>query len=131
MTQKSLGFIMQAAELYGRQIPALRKGHPDPVVKIHPETAEKFGLEQGDWVNIETVKGKIRQKVDIFSGIDPRVIVADYAWCFPETGTEENCGWSDSNYNVLTGDAPYTSPEVGSPNIRGFACRVYKAPEGH
>jgi thiosulfate reductase/polysulfide reductase chain A len=33
-----------------RQIPSLRKRHPDPVVDIHPETAEKNHIQENDWV---------------------------------------------------------------------------------
>ncbi len=30
-----------------RQIPSLRKRHPDPLTDIHPETAEKYGIKNG------------------------------------------------------------------------------------
>jgi anaerobic selenocysteine-containing dehydrogenase len=104
----------------------MRKGYPDPLVKIHPRTAEELGIESGDWVVIETGGGSIKQKARISSRVDPRVILADHGWWFPEREKEEMYGWKDSNYNVLTeGDLP-GSPEVGSNNIRGFACRVYK-----
>jgi anaerobic selenocysteine-containing dehydrogenase len=38
----------------GRQIPSLRRRVPDPLVEIHPETAEREHIEAGDWVWIET-----------------------------------------------------------------------------
>ena len=75
---------------------------------------------------IETEKYKIKQKARISSKVDPRVILADYGWWFPERGREEMYGWKDSNYNVLTGGNLHSSPEVGSNNIRGFSCRAYK-----
>ena len=40
-----------------RQIPSLRKRHPEPVVEIHPKTAEKHGIRDGDWVWIESPRG--------------------------------------------------------------------------
>ncbi len=110
----------------GKQISPLREGYPDPVVKIHPDTARRSGLKKDDWATIETIRGKIRQKVVLNEDLDPRVIVADYAWWFPEKGKENLYGWRESNYNVLTNaDLPH-SPEVGSNNIRGFACRIEK-----
>ena len=38
----------------GRQIESLRINHPDPVVTIHPETASRHGIREGDSVCIET-----------------------------------------------------------------------------
>jgi anaerobic selenocysteine-containing dehydrogenase len=111
----------------GRQIPSLRRSHPEPVVTIHPETATKLGIEDGDWVYIETERGRIKQKADLSTGVDPRVVVLDHAWWFPERGEAELFGWAESNYNVLTNDKPPFNREMGSANLRGFACNVYKA----
>lgn len=110
----------------GRQIASLRSQHPEPVVNINPGTAKKLGIKDGDWVYIETKRGRIKQKADLTKGLDPRVIVADYAWWFPEKGASELYGWAESNINILTdGDPPY-NPEIGSTNLRGILCRVYK-----
>ena len=111
----------------GRQIPSLRTLHPDPVVIMHPNTAGKLGIEDGEWVYIETRRGRIRQKAQASAGVDPRVVVADYAWWFPERDEVNLFDFADSNYNVLTNDEPPFNKEVGSFNIRGLACRVSKA----
>jgi anaerobic selenocysteine-containing dehydrogenase len=110
----------------GRQIRSLRALHPDPVVILHPDTAANLGIKDGDWVHIENRRGRIRQKVNTSIGVDPRVIVADYAWWFPEKDERDLFAFEDSNYNVLTNDEPPYNKEVGSFNIRGFACRVSK-----
>ena len=110
----------------GRQISSLRRSHPEPVIIIHPETASKLGIENGDWVYIETKRGRIKQKADLSTGVDPRVVVVDHAWWFPERGEAELFGWAESNYNVLTNGEPPFNREVGSFNIRGLACKVYK-----
>jgi len=111
----------------GRQIATLRGSHPDPIVKIHPETAKSLAIKEGDWVFIETKRGKIRQKTVFSDTIDPRVVVADYGWWFPEKGAENLYGWDESNINVLTDNKPPLSPEMGSTNLRGGFCKVYKA----
>ena len=67
-----------------RNLPSLRKLSPDPVVLLHPDTAEKLGIQEGDWVFIETGLGKIRQKVVFDRDLHPRVVVAAYGWWFPE-----------------------------------------------
>ncbi len=50
-----------------------------------------------------------------------------YGWWFPERGEAEMFGWDEANLNILTDDGPPYSPEIGSPKMRGFLCKVYKA----
>jgi hypothetical protein len=50
----------------------------------------------------------------------------DYAWWFPERGAEDLYGWSESNINILTDHGPPYSRELGTPNLRGMLCKVYK-----
>jgi len=111
----------------GRQIPSLRNGNPDPVVIIHLETASKLGIEDGDWVYIESKRGKIKQKAKLSEGVDPRVVVVDHAWWFPERGETQLFGWAESNYNMLTNDKLPFNREMGSFSIRGLACKICKA----
>jgi anaerobic selenocysteine-containing dehydrogenase len=111
----------------GRQIASLRGSHPEPVIMIHPETANKLGIKGGDWVYVETERGRIRQKATLTAGIDPRVVGVDYGWWFPEKSASEQYGWAESNVNILTNDKPPFNPETGSANLRGFLCKVYKA----
>lgn len=68
----------------GRQNPWLREIRPDPIVEIHPETARKHGIEDGDWVWIESPRGRVRQRAKLNDGIHPMVVVAEHGWWFPE-----------------------------------------------
>jgi anaerobic selenocysteine-containing dehydrogenase len=111
----------------GRQIASLRGSHPDPIISIHPQTAGKLGIAEGDWVYVETKRGRIKQKASLTTSLDPRVVVADYGWWFPEKGVAELYGWAESNINVLTDDKPPYGREVGATNLRGILCKVYKA----
>lgn len=111
----------------GRQITTLRGSHPDPIVNIHPHVAGKLGISEGDWVCIETKRGRIKQRAALTDTIDPRVVGVDYGWWFPEKGTSSLQGWAGSNINVLTNDKPPYNREMGSTNLRGFLCKVYKA----
>jgi len=45
-----------------RQIEKLRKAHRDPMADIHPDTAERHGIKKGDWMWIETRRGRTRQR---------------------------------------------------------------------
>jgi anaerobic selenocysteine-containing dehydrogenase len=110
----------------GRQIASLRNSHPDPTIVIHHETAGRLGIQEGDWVYIETKRGKIKQKASLTAGIDPRVVGIDYAWWFPEKGLSSLYGWAESNINILTDDNLPFNREIGSTNLRGILCKIYK-----
>jgi thiosulfate reductase/polysulfide reductase chain A len=108
-----------------RQIPFLRRRHPDPLVEIHPETAKKLKIEEGDWVWIETARGRIKQKAKLTYRIDPRVVAVDHAWWFPEKAGPEHGVW-ESNADVLTSSDPPYDPASGTYQLRALLCKVYK-----
>ena len=110
----------------GRQIASLRGSQPEPITYIHPDTAGRLGIDDGDWVYIETRRGRIQQRAMLSSNIDPRVVKVDYAWWFPEDGATDLYGWAKSNINMLTENKPPFSPELGAPDMRGLLCKVYK-----
>jgi anaerobic selenocysteine-containing dehydrogenase len=111
----------------GRQIASLRGSRPGPTTRIHPQTAKKLGIANGDWVYIENKRGKIKQQAVLSDDIDPRVVVVDFGWWFPEDGAADLYGWAKSNVNILTSDDPPLNREMGSPHMRGMLCKVYKA----
>lgn len=126
MTNRKLEYYQHSGE---RQITSLRARRPEPLVCIHPDTAGKLGIVDNDWVYIETKRGKIKQKAQLVLDLDPRVVIVDYGWWFPERGDNmEVNGWAESNVNVLTDNTRQSSnPEMGSATLRGILCKVYKA----
>ena len=107
-----------------QQLPWTRELHRDPVVEIHPETAAKEGIREGEWVVIESLRGKIRQRAKLTVGIDPTVVAAQHAWWFPEKD-EAGHGWEESNVNVLTDDSfESCDPAMGANHIRSLLCRI-------
>ena len=112
-----------------RQIPWLREQHPDPIVEIHPETAKLHAIKEGDWVYIETPRGKIRQRAKLTIGIDPRVVAIQHGWWFPEVKTPDH-GWRESNAYILTENDPKGyDPAMGATNLRVLLCRICRADE--
>jgi len=110
-----------------RMIPWLREIRPDPIVEIHPQTAQKHDIEDGAWVWIESPRGRIKERAKLNDGIDPRVIVAEHGWWFPEIKTPDH-GWDLSNVNVLTDNAYETlDPAIGSTNLRVCLCSIERA----
>jgi anaerobic selenocysteine-containing dehydrogenase len=113
-----------------RQIDSLRKQHPEPLVQIHPQTAAELEIQDGDWVWIETLRGRVRQKCRIFDGMDPRVVHAQHGWWFPELPGEEPWlhGVWESNINVVTDDDPeHCEKTAGCWPLRSGLCKIYKA----
>jgi len=110
----------------GRQIPSLRNSHPEPLVVINSSTAEKLGVKEGDWANIETKRGRMRQKATLSRNIDPRVVICEHGWWFPEKDAASMHGWAESNMNVLSDNVPPYG-EIGSTTLKGYLCKVSKA----
>jgi len=106
-----------------RQLPKLRRIYRDPQVEMHPNTARRFGIRAGDWVWIETKRGKIKQRARVTDGIDPRVINVEFGWWFPERQDGER-GAFDSNANVLTNIEPPYDPAMGTYQLRALLCRI-------
>ena len=107
-----------------------REEYPDPQMEIHPDTAQKLNIEEGDWVFIETKRGAIRQKARVTEDIHPRVVNVQSHWWFPEQPAEEPSfhGLWQSNANILTMDDPdMCDPLTGGWCLRALLCKVYKS----
>jgi anaerobic selenocysteine-containing dehydrogenase len=108
----------------------LREQHPEPTVEIHPDTARELGIAEGDWVWIETKRGKILMKARISSAIHPRCVNAEASWWYPELPGDQYWWYGNwiSNANVLTLDDLETlDPYTGSWQNRALLCKVYRA----
>jgi anaerobic selenocysteine-containing dehydrogenase len=112
-----------------RQLPWLREIRPDPIVEIHPRTAAQNDIQEGDWVWIESSRGRARQRAKLNDGIDPRVIVAEHAWWYPEI-KEPGHGWDISNINMLTDNSHESmDPVMGATNLRVLLCNISRCEE--
>jgi len=106
-----------------RWLEKLRKLRPHPRLEIHPKTAQKSGISEGDEVVIETRYGRIVQVAHLTDGIDPRVLCAAHGWWFPEGKPETQYEWDKSNFNMLTSTSKL-GREYGTPNLKGLPCRI-------
>jgi anaerobic selenocysteine-containing dehydrogenase len=115
-----------------RNIPWLREIYPVPELWIHPQAANTYGIADGDWVWIESKRGKIRAVAAVTEGINPGTVYMERFWN-PETLQSKTHGWTEMNINMLTkADAPFNDV-VGTYTLRGFLVKVAKAdapPEG-
>ncbi|MBI4330745.1 MAG: molybdopterin-dependent oxidoreductase [Chloroflexi bacterium] len=115
-----------------RQVDSHRKKRPWAIMQMNPKTAADLGISEGDWVWIETPRGRCRQKCEFMSSIDPRVVHAEHGWWHPEQPGEEPWlhGLWESNINVCTDDDPDHCNQIsGGWPLRTGLCKVYKAKE--
>ena len=103
-----------------------RELHPVPYFDIHPDTAAKYGVAEGQWTWIETQMGKCRQVARFNDTLDPRVISTEHGWWFPEQEAAEPSlfGVFDCNPNNLIPMCENGPSGYGAPIKCGMA-KVY------
>ncbi len=109
-----------------RWIDRLRRHRPHPKTEIHPETAARFRIRNGDEMIIETRTGSMTQVAHVTDKVHPGVINSAYGWWFPEADRAFLYDWERANYNRLT-SAERLGKAFGTPNLKGIGCRVRKA----
>ena len=103
-----------------RNIASLKKRAPDPELQIHPETAAKLGVENGEWVNLATPRGKVEIKALFDENIHPDVVHSHHGFWY---GVKD--GWKRININMVTDDENMC-PVTASVPIKSLLCRVEK-----
>ena len=108
-----------------RQLPWCRELWPAPRTEINPEDAAALGINQGDWIWIESKWGKVRQTADLFYGVKPGVINCEHQWWFPELNCETK-GYDLCSINCIN-NKDAQDPICGSSQLRAIPVKVYKA----
>lgn len=114
-----------------RQIPELRERLPEPLMLIHPFDAQKSGIEDGDWVWVETTTRKLRIKAQLDPVQPQGTIRIPHGWWKPEKPQGLMNHLSDAmllNDGLILSDDPENlDPEQGIPNLRGgIRAKVYR-----
>jgi anaerobic selenocysteine-containing dehydrogenase len=93
-----------------RNLPSLRAKEPDPLAEIHPATAADYGIEDQDWIVVESRRGSITVQAKVTEAIRPGVVGMSH-------------GWEEANANLLT-DHAACDAIVAAPPLRSGLCRV-------
>ena len=104
--------ILEYTHTQFRNVPALRQAAPEPVAEVHPDTARKYGVADGDIAAIETKKGEIRMRVRTTRDLSPQVVSIPH-------------GWAEANANLLTELEP-RDPVTGYTEFKARLCRIRK-----
>jgi len=110
-----------------RQIGWLREIEPDPTVEIHPDTAKACGIEEGNWVWIEGVRGKVKRKARLTPAVHPKMAMALHGWWYPERdGTAPYFyGIWEVNVNQLIPLGCQSKSGFGGAPYKTMLCRIY------
>ncbi|MFC2057233.1 molybdopterin-dependent oxidoreductase [Chloroflexota bacterium] len=96
-----------------RNVSVLWKEAPEPLAEIHPDTAGKYGIVDGDMMTVETPKGQITLKANTTKDLAPGVVSIPH-------------GWAEANVNSLTQLEP-RDPVTGYTEMKALLCRIKKA----
>ena len=111
-----------------RQVKRLRRMDSWPYIEVHPETAEKLGVTDGEWVWVENPLGRAKRTIKITPIVDPRVVSCDHGWWLPERDPENLYDVFDENINNLV---PMKCGKSGfGANYKTSICKIYKVKEG-
>ena len=113
-----------------RNMPTMREFRPEPTFDINPVDAEKYGIEDGQWVWIENQRGRCRQIAHLVPTMKEGTICADHGWSFPETeeAVPNLQGIWDVNINNLTTQCVVGETGYGAP-YRCLLCKIYPVTE--
>lgn len=112
----------------------LRSIHPEPTVMVHPDTAEKLGLRDGEWVWVEGPVGdtgrtaRAKRVAEVTPTVDPRCVSTDHGWWHPEGDPENLYDVNELNINNLISWSTGTTG-VGA-NYKCILCKIYPCKDG-
>lgn len=112
-----------------RGLPSIRKTAPNPTAEMHPNTASRYAVAQGDWISVETPNGSARAQADLTASIVDGVVCMSHGWwqgC-EELGLAPLDPFSPDGANInLLVHNEHRDPVSGSTPHRSSLCRIRK-----
>ncbi len=97
-----------------RNIKPLKEKNPEPSAEINVETAQEYGIGNGDVIVVETPRGKVRVKALVTGDMARGVVSMLHGWS------------GDANTNLLT-DVCCREPIMGYPQMKSLLCSIRRA----
>jgi ferredoxin-nitrate reductase len=117
-------FVLTTGRLYGHwhtqtrtgRIEKIKQMHPQPFIEIHPRDAGALGIEENNWVEVRSRRGKARFPAKVTRAIAPGTVFVPMHW---------GALWADlAEANALT--HPEACPDSLQPELK--ACAVQLVP---
>ena len=99
-----------------RNLASLRAKMPENLLRINPEDAGKYGIQDGDMVRVENARGGVDIKAQVTEDMLTGVVHMMH-------------GWEESNANLLIDDEA-RDPQSGYTEMRATLCGVKKIEGG-
>lgn len=115
-------FILTTGRLYGHwhtqtrtgRIDKIRQMHPNPFIEIHPKDANKFGINNGDLVEVRSRRGSSKFPALVTEAIARGVLFVPMHW---------GALWADNaEANALT--HPKADPDSKQPELKACAVAI-------
>lgn len=115
-------FVLTNGRLYGHWHTQTRTGriekivqmHPNPFIEIHPRDAANLGIENNEWVEVRSRRGKARFPAKITKAITPGTVFVPMHW---------GALWADgAEANALT--HPEACPDSLQPELKACAVQL-------
>jgi ferredoxin-nitrate reductase len=88
--------------------------HPNPFIEIHPRDAANLGIENNEWVEVRSRRGKARFPAKITKAITPGTVFVPMHW---------GALWADgAEANALT--HPESCPDSLQPELKACAVQL-------
>jgi len=97
-----------------RGVRALKKICPEALTEMGPKTAKRFGIEDGDYIVVESNRGQVKMKARVDERVSEGVVLVPHGW------------GGDANGNLLT-DVNCREPIMGYPDQKSLQCTIRKA----
>jgi len=124
------GKIVEYCHAQHRSIPSLRKRVPHPYLEINDSKAGELGINDEDWLIVETPDGSITLQAKLTDGIAPNVVCTQNGWwqACPELNLPGYDPFSSKGANLnLIYSTGEIDPISGSLPLKGYPCNVRKA----
>jgi anaerobic selenocysteine-containing dehydrogenase len=106
--------------------PRFRKSDPDGALAIHPQDLEALGAAPGDWLGVESARGRVIVRAKLEPGLRRGHVTLPhgYGQAYPGAdGVRRTCG---PRINFLT-DGAFRDPVAGTPYHKNVPVRVARA----
>ena len=97
-----------------RGVSALKAISPEGLTEMGPETAKRFGIEDGDMILVESNRGRVKMKAHVDERVAEGVVLVPHGW------------GGEANGNLLT-DVNCREPIMGYPDQKSLQCAIRKA----
>jgi anaerobic selenocysteine-containing dehydrogenase len=95
------------------ELPWIMGIHPEPFAAVHPSTASRYSVKDGEQVIIESPRAHVKLRARVTKAVPPNTVFIPH-------------GWKEPRYNDLTDDKN-VDPIAGSFSTRAFLCELRKA----